>query len=67
MKDTVIQSKADKLKTLVGEVNELMKELQDLNVEVRISYSDKRTGVNPSPQSIYLWKVEEHNTYLTNE
>ena len=69
MKDAVIESKANKLKALVDQVNQLMSDLQDMNVEVRISYIDKnelgyKTEEGPSRQSIKLWKVEERNGYL---
>jgi hypothetical protein len=63
MKDPVIESKAIALKDLVDNVNILMKELQDLNVEVRIAYVDKNTDKDIS-QGISLWKVEERNGYL---
>lgn len=63
MKDPVIASKVDSLKDLVAKVNEVMLELQDLNVEVRISYIEKNTDKEIS-QSISLWKVEERNGYI---
>ena len=63
MKDPVIESKTTALKDLVDDVNILMKELQDLNVEVRIAYVDKNTDKDIS-QGISLWKVEERNGYL---
>jgi hypothetical protein len=37
MKDPVIESKANELTSLVDRINVIMSELQDLNVEVRIS------------------------------
>jgi hypothetical protein len=69
MKDAVIESKANKLKALVDQVNQIMSDLQDLNVEVRIAYVDKNepghtTEFGPARQSIKLWKVEERNGYL---
>lgn len=69
MKDPVIQSKVDDLKELVAKVNDIMLELQDLNVEVRIAYIAKNdpnyaTKENTVNQGISLWKVEEHNGYL---
>lgn len=69
MKDPVIVSKVDTLKELVSKVNEVMLELQDLNVEVRISYIAKNdpsyaSKENTVNQGISLWKVEEHNGYL---
>jgi len=69
MKDPVIESKVNTLKDLVAKVNDVMLELQDLNVEVRISYIAKNdpgyaTKENTVNQGISLWKVEEHNGYL---
>jgi hypothetical protein len=69
MKDPVIVSKVDALKDLVAKVNDIMLELQNLNVEVRIAYVAKNdpnysTRDNTINQSINLWKVEEHNGYL---
>jgi hypothetical protein len=66
MKDPVIESKTNELKTLVEQVNVIMSDLQDLNVEVRISYVDKNehpTKEN-SRQGIKLWRVEERNGYI---
>jgi len=69
MKDAVIESKTNKLKALVDQVNQIMSDLQDLNVEVRIAYVDKnelgyKTEEDPARQGIKLWKVEERNGYL---
>ena len=69
MKDPVIESKANELKSLVDRVNTLMSELQDLNVEVRISYIPKdepghRSDTYSDRQRISLWKVEERNGYV---
>lgn len=64
MKDDAIKLKAIKLKELVKEVNKLMDELGQLNVDVRISYVEKKLDV---PQSIRVWRIEEHNDYLTDE
>ncbi len=63
MKDPVIASKVEDLKSLVDQINDIMGELQDINVEVRIAYVDKNTDKNIS-QGISLWKVEERNGYL---
>ena len=63
MKDPVIEFKTSELKALVDQINSLMRELQDLNVEVRIAYVDKNSNKEIS-QGINLWKVEEHNGYL---
>ena len=69
MKDPVIASKVEDLQSLVDQVNTIMSDLQDLNVEVRISYIDKNdpnysTAENITRQSIRLWKVEERNGYI---
>lgn len=64
MKDNDIKSKVIKLKDLVTEVNELMSNLGALNVDVRIVYAEKQDNV---PQNIRIWRIEEHNDYLTDE
>ena len=69
MKDPVIESKANELQLLVDQINLIMSDLQDMNVEVRISYIDKnelgyKTEEGPARQGIKLWKVEERNGYL---
>jgi hypothetical protein len=69
MKDAVIESKANELKSLVEQVNQIMSDLQDMNVEVRIAYISKdepgyKTEEGPSRQGIKLWKVEERNGYI---
>lgn len=69
MKDPVIESKANELKSLVDQINTLMSELQDLNVEVRIAYIPKdeqghRSDTYSDRQRISLWKVEERNGYI---
>jgi hypothetical protein len=63
MKDDFIQSKVDKLKYFVNEINELMSELQDMKVEVRISYIDPKQDIK---QGITMWRCIEHNDYLEN-
>jgi hypothetical protein len=63
MKDPVIVSKVDELKSLVEQVNTAMKDLQDLNVDVRISYVE-RNKAKDITQGISLWRAEEHNGYL---
>lgn len=60
MKDDSIKSKAINLK----EVNKLMDQLGQLNVDVKISYIEGKFDV---PQSIHIWRIEEHNDYLTDE
>jgi hypothetical protein len=69
MKDPVIESKAIELTSLVDRINVIMSELQDLNVEVRISYIAKdepghRSDTYSDRQRISLWKVEERNGYV---
>lgn len=69
MKDPVIESKVEELKTLVDQVNVLMSDLQDINVEVRIAYIDKNDAgyindKNADRQRIKLWRVEERNGYI---
>ena len=69
MKDPIIESKTNELKVLVEQVNQIMSDLQDMNVEVRIAYTDKNeqtygTDKDPVRQGLKLWKVEEHNGYL---
>jgi len=63
MKDPVIQEEVDALKQAVDVVNQQMKVLQDLNVEVRISYVEKSTSKDVD-QGIEVWRIEEHNSYL---
>lgn len=63
MKDPVIESKVSELKETVEKVNLLMKELQDLNVDVRIAYVE-RSASKEVDQGISIWRIEEHNSYL---
>jgi len=69
MKDAVIESKTNELKSLVDQVNQIMSDLQDMNVEVRIAYISKddpghRSDTDSDRQRIKLWRVEERNGYL---
>ena len=69
MKDPVIESKTNELQSLVDQINIIMSDLQDLNVEVRISYIAKdepghRIDTDSDRQRIKLWKVEERNGYV---
>lgn len=69
MKDSLIESKTNELKSLVEQVNHIMSDLQDMNVEVRIAYIPKdepghRNEGDSDKQRIKLWKVEERNGYL---
>lgn len=63
MKDPKIEQLVTDLKTRVDDVNKLMKELGDLNVDVRISYVERSLSKDIS-QGIALWRIEEHNNYL---
>jgi hypothetical protein len=63
MKDPHIESLVDNLKIHVGEVNRLMKELEGLNVVVRISYTEPSKSKEQS-QGINLWHIQENNNYL---
>jgi hypothetical protein len=69
MKDPTIESKANELKLLIDQVNQIMSDLQDINVEVRIAYISKdepghSTEFGPAKQCIKLWRVEERNGYI---
>jgi len=69
MKDPVIESKTNELQSLVDQVNVIMSDLQDMNVEVRISYISRdepghRIDTDSDRQRIKLWKVEERNGYV---
>lgn len=63
MKDPVIESQVSALKEAVNQVNVIMLNLQQLNVDVRISYVEKSLTKEVS-QSISVWRIEEHNDYL---
>jgi hypothetical protein len=63
MKDPVIESQVSALKEAVNQVNVIMDNLQQLNVDVRISYVDKSLTKEVS-QGITIWRIEEHNDYL---
>jgi hypothetical protein len=69
MKDPLIESKTNELKSLVEQVNQIMSDLQDMNVEVRIAYMPKdepghRSDTYSDRQRISLWRVEERNGYI---
>lgn len=61
MKDPVVQELVNDLKRSVDHVNNLMAQLQELKVEVRIEYRDKK---GEEPQNIRLWRIQQHNDYL---
>jgi hypothetical protein len=63
MKDPTIESKVASLKETVDRVNVIMKELEDLNVDVRVSYVERNRAKDIS-QGISIWRIEEHNNYL---
>jgi len=67
MKDPNIQKLVTQLQSSVASVNEIMQLLQDMNVEVKISYVDPKNSENYNKdikQSITVWRIEEHNDYL---
>lgn len=67
MKDPNIQKLVTQLQSSVASVNEIMQLLQDMNVEVKISYVDPKSSDNYNKdikQSINVWRIEEHNDYL---
>lgn len=63
MKDPEIEQQVATLKEAVDRVNEVMLNLQQLNVDVRISYVEKSL-TKGIPQGIHIWRIEEHNDYL---
>jgi hypothetical protein len=63
MKDPMIESQVSALKEAVDQVNVIMDNLQQLNVDVRISYVEKNPTKEVS-QGITIWRIEEHNDYL---
>ncbi len=63
MKDPVIESQVTALKEAVDQVNVIMDNLQQLNVDVRISYVEKSPTKEVS-QGISIWRISEHNDYL---
>jgi len=67
MKDPNIQKLVTQLQSSVASVNEIMQLLQDMNVEVKISYVDPKNSENYNKdikQGIAVWRIEEHNDYL---
>jgi hypothetical protein len=63
MKDPMIESQVAALKEAVDQVNVIMDNLQQLNVDVRISYVEKNL-TKEVRQGISIWRIEEHNDYL---
>jgi soluble P-type ATPase len=66
MKDPNIEKLVKQLHSSVSSVNVIMEKLQDLNVDVKISYNDSRSsGIDENgTQSIKVWRIEERNDYL---
>jgi hypothetical protein len=63
MKDPKIEELVSQLKSAVDNVNVIMQLLQELEVDVRISYVERSRAKDIS-QGISLWRIEEHNDYL---
>ncbi len=63
MNDTIVADKVNQLKKMVEDLNNIMSELQDLNVDVRISYVESKASEGRK-QGINLWRVIEHYDYL---
>lgn len=61
MIDQEIKNKIDVIKQNVDAINQLMAELHEKNVEIRISYVDASKDVAPG---ISLWRATEHRDYL---
>jgi hypothetical protein len=68
MKDPKIEELVTQLHSAVTSVNAIMEILQDLKVDVKVSYVDPRTAENYNKedikQSIKVWRIEERNDYL---
>jgi len=66
MKDPKIEKLVKELHSSVASVNVIMEKLQNLNVDVKISYIDPKSSElnNSGVQSIKVWRVEERNDYL---
>ena len=68
MKDPKIEELVYALHSSVSNVNAIMERLQDLGVDVKVSYVDPRTAENYKKedvkQSIKVWRIEERNDYL---
>jgi hypothetical protein len=63
MKDPKIEELVTQLKSAVDNVNVIMQLLQELDVDVRISYIERNRSKDVS-QGISIWRIEEHNDYL---
>ena len=60
----MIANKVEELIKHVEDINQIMSELHDNNVEVRISYKESAKG---EPAQISLWRVIEHVDYLKKD
>ena len=63
MKDPKIEELVTQLKSTVDNVNVIMQLLQELDVDLRISYIERNRSKDVS-QGISIWRIEEHNDYL---
>ena len=63
MKDPKIEELVTQLKSTVDNVNVIMQLLQELDVDVCISYIERNRSKDVS-QGISIWRIEEHNDYL---
>jgi hypothetical protein len=66
MTDNEIKRKIELLKKLVTEVNTIMAELEDADIEVRISYVDSKKS-DETKQGIKLWRLTRHTDYLNSK
>jgi hypothetical protein len=64
MIDSYITKKVEELSKHVEGINEIIAELHDNNVEIRIAYKEAADG---KPPHIDLWRVIEHVNYLKRE
>jgi hypothetical protein len=64
MIDSNIVDKVQTISKNVEEINQLMSELYDQSVEIRIAYKDSSKG---EPPRIELWRATEHVDYLKIE
>ena len=64
MIDSNIAEKVQTILKNVDEINQLMSELYEHSVEIRIAYKDANKG---EPPRIELWRATEHVDYLKIE
>lgn len=60
----MIATKVKELSNLVKDINQLMSELHNSNVEVRIAYKEAAKG---EPPRVDLWRVIEHIDHLKKD